>query len=283
MAKLLSVLSWNVEHFGASAKGKSFEAARIERVVDLVASYDPDIFGLFEVEGKDIFQTLVAKMPGYTFQITEGPQTQEILVGVRSGITAFVTQKVEYRSGTTHMRPGQLVTARVGDHDYAILFLHVASGVDPRGMGLRDDMVQRAFDFRKVLDKSAGGRGKARYIILGDLNSMGLDYPFDRSIPFDIELRKWDKEAAKAAVQMIRQKKTAPNSWSNGSRSSIPDSSLDHVYVSQQLTLKTFRADDGADATVRVGGWAEAAHDQAKDAWIADYSDHCPLYFELTD
>ncbi|MBB3980379.1 endonuclease/exonuclease/phosphatase family metal-dependent hydrolase [Sphingobium fontiphilum] len=283
MAKLLSVLSWNVEHFGASARGKSFETERIGRVVDLLAQYDPDIFGLFEVEGKDIFETLVTRMPGYTFQITEGPQTQEILVGIRRNITAFVTQKVEYRSGTTHMRPGQLVTARVGGHDYAILFLHVASGVDPRGMGLRDDMVQRAFDFRKVLDKSAGGRGQARYIILGDLNSMGLEYPFDHGIPHEIELKKWDKEAARAAVQMVRQVKSWPYSWSNGSRSRIPDSSLDHVYVSQQLTLKHVPGADGGDATVHVGGWAQAPDDAAKDQWIADYSDHCPLYFELVE
>ena len=103
MAKRFSVASWNVEHFRG-------DTARVQRVVDFVNKQKPDVFGLYEVEGKTIFNTLVQTMPAYTFQITEGPETQEILVGVRKTITAFITQKIEFRAGTTHMRPGQLVT-----------------------------------------------------------------------------------------------------------------------------------------------------------------------------
>ena len=189
MAKLFSVASWNVEHF-------KDDPSRIARVVDFVKAQNPDVFGLYEVEGAMVFDALVGRMPGYTFQITEGPETQEILVGVRKTLTAFITQKVEFRSGTTSMRPGQLVTITIDGTHYALLFLHLASGNDPRGMGLRDDMLERAFEFRRTLDKAAGGEGKARYMFLGDLNTMGMDYPFDRSIVPDIELRKWDRYAA---------------------------------------------------------------------------------------
>jgi len=91
MAKLFSVASWNVEHFGA-------DATRVKRVVEFLVAQRPDVFGLFEVEGAAVFDQLVAQMPDYTFQITEGPQTQEILVGVRRTLTAFITQKVEFRS-----------------------------------------------------------------------------------------------------------------------------------------------------------------------------------------
>lgn len=283
MAKLFSIASWNVEHFGTE-RDSAVRDARVRRVVDFLAAQDPDIFALFEVEGKHVFDSLVEGMPGYTFQITEGPQTQEILVGVRRNITAFITQKVEYRSGTTHMRPGQLVTVRTSDgHDYSILFLHVASGVAPRGMGLRDDMVQRAFDFRKVLDKAAGGRGEARYLVLGDLNSMGLDYPFGRAIDAETELRKWDKEARRVAVQMNRLPKTHHASWSNGSGSRIPDSALDHVYAASRLRFRDFPLADGATAAVSVRGWVDEPTDAKKDQWIADYSDHCLLYLEVTD
>lgn len=284
MAKLFSIASWNVEHFGKK-KGEDAAAvleARIDRVVRFLADQDPDIFALFEVEGATVFQSLVEHMPGYTFQITEGPQTQEILVGVKRDITAFITQKTEYKAGTTHMRPGQLVTVRASDgHDYAILFLHVASGPDPRGWGLRDDMVQRAFDFRKVLDKAAEGPGTARYLFLGDLNSMGLEYPFDHSIPATDELKKWDREGARPQVQMARQGKTHPNSWSNGSHSRIADSSLDHVFAAEQLVFAQFPMADGAHATVKVIGWVDEPTDAAKDQWIADYSDHCMLYLEI--
>lgn len=282
MAKHFSIASWNVEHF----KGDGSDALRVDRVVQFLADIDPDIFALFEVEGAQVFSALVNKMPGYTFQITEGEQTQEILVGVRRTITAFITQKIEYKSGTTHMRPGQLVTVNKDGLNTSILFLHVASGSDPRGMGLRDDMIQRSFKFRKTLDKAAGGEGQARYLVVGDLNSMGLKYPFNKSIPFDVELKKWDKEAAKQRVQMRRLTKTHPNSWSNGPGSSYPDSALDHVYASNNLKFKSFKRldpPDNIDTEVRVRGWVDSVDAASKSKWIGDFSDHCLLYFEVDE
>src|SRR5262245_50628770 len=112
MPKLFSVASWNVEHFKDDQTGQ-----RIARVVGFVAEQEPDVFGVYEVEGATIFNALVTRMPNYTFQITEGLETQEILIGVKKTVTAFITQKTEFRSGTTHMRPGQLVTiTKAGEH-----------------------------------------------------------------------------------------------------------------------------------------------------------------------
>lgn len=99
MAKAFSVLSWNIEHFKNSP-------ARVTEVVQLLAQINPDVFAIYEVEGREVDADLVAKMPGYQFHITEGPQVQEILVGVRGGMTAFFTQKIEFRSGASAMRPG---------------------------------------------------------------------------------------------------------------------------------------------------------------------------------
>eukprot|EP01137_Pigoraptor_chileana_P016710 Opistho-2@6088 len=149
-------------------------------------------------------------MPGYTFQITEGAETQEILIGIRKGLTAFITQKTEFRSGTTHKRPGQLVTVVKNGVNYSLLFLDLASGTDPRGMGLRDDMLFRAMEFRRDLDKASGGPGQARYLYLGELNTMGLDYPFGRGFDARLELQKWDKEAARSKYAMRRLVKTHP-------------------------------------------------------------------------
>lgn len=274
MAKLFSVASWNVEHFKEDPQ-------RVGRVVDFVKDQNPDVFGLYEVEGATVFQTLVDRMPNYTFQITEGLQTQEILVGVKKTVTAFITQKTEFKAGTTHMRPGQLVTVTKNGKNYSMLFLHLASGDNPRGMGLRDDMLERAFDFRTTLDKAAGGPGKAHYLFLGDLNTMGMKYPFDRSIDPDLELKKWDKYAAKTKIAMQRLAKTHPASWSNGSGSSIPPSNLDHVFASTNLHFKTFAAPDGTAAEVSVRGWATESSTAKQDKWIQDYSDHSLLYFEV--
>jgi endonuclease/exonuclease/phosphatase family metal-dependent hydrolase len=277
MPKLFSVASWNVEHFKDDPTGQ-----RIARVVDFVKAQDPDVFGVYEVEGATIFDTLVTKMPNYTFQITEGVQTQEILVGVKKTVTAFITQKTEFRSGTTHMRPGQLVTVTKAGQHYALLFLHLSSGADPRGMGLRDDMLERAFDFRKVLDASEGGAGKAKYIFLGDLNTMGLEYPFNKDIEAAIELQKWDKYGTKPKIQMRRLVKTHDFSWFNGSTSSLPMSNLDHVFASTNLSFRKFvRPSDGLDAHVAVRGWVDEPTVAKKDAWISKFSDHSLLFFEV--
>lgn len=273
MAKLFSVVSWNVEHF-------KDDPSRVERVVTFLRDQSPDVFGLYEVEGSEVFTALVTLMPNYTFQITEGPQTQEILIGVKKTVTAFITQKTDFKSGTTHMRPGQLVTVSKGGKSYSLLFLHLASGSDPRGMGLRDDMLERAFEFRKTLDKAAGGAGKASYIFLGDLNTMGMKYPFNKSIDATLELQKWDAYAAKTAIGMRRLAKSHANSWSNGSGSSIPPSNLDHVYASTNVSFRSFATPNG-DANVSLRGWATETTVANQDKWIKDYSDHCLLYFEV--
>lgn len=153
--KAFSLMSWNVEHFRG-------DTARVSRVVKAITEQDPDVFALFEVEGKDVFGALSAAMPGYTFHITEGPQVQEILVGVRGRLTAFFTQKLEFRAGASLMRPGALLTLTVYGKHYPILFLHTASGNDPRGLGLRDDMLVRACDLMKSLQKSTDNTGSVR-------------------------------------------------------------------------------------------------------------------------
>lgn len=267
MPKAFSLASWNVEHF-------KDDPSRIDRVVDFMKKQKPDVFGLYEVEGKEVCTTLTAKMPGYSFHITEGDQTQEILVGVRGSLTAFFTQKVEFRSGTTHMRPGALLSVKVAGVFYTMLFLHVASGADPRGMGLRDDMLVRACEFRKTLDKAAGGAGKANYLFLGDLNTMGMKYPFQKSIGADLELQKLAKEAKKAKMRSLV--KSAPATWSNGSGSSMSPSNLDHVVAAEHLRFKAF-----GDAQVDVRGWPKEPTVEKQDKWIADYSDHGLLYLEV--
>src|SRR5512137_700630 len=127
MATAFSVASWNVEHF----KGVP---GRVQRVVEFMSAQAPDVFALYEVEGAEVFQALVGRMPNYTFHITEGPQVQEILLGVRHGLSAFFTQKLEFKSGVTALRPGALLTVTIEGAHYPLLFLHTASGNDPRGL-----------------------------------------------------------------------------------------------------------------------------------------------------
>lgn len=279
MQKVLSILSWNVEHFkkpalNASAKVIKEFTDRRSRVVRRIGELNPDVLAIYEVEGKEVFQEVTEVLPNYSFHITEGPQMQEILVGVKHGIPAFFTQKLEFKSGASYLRPGALLTVTLTQR-YTLLFLHTKSGNDPRGFGLRDDMLTRAVQFRKKLNKAAKSTNGANYLFMGDLNTMGMYYPYNASINVETELKRADNLASRY-YGMRRLKKNHPFTYSNGSNSSIPKSDLDHVYASKHLK---FRQYDAAD--VLVSGWVDAATDKEADKWIKEYSDHSLLYLEI--
>lgn len=266
MAKALRVASWNVEHF-------KDDPARAGRVLDLLKALKPDVLALYEVEGKGIFGPLVAAFPGYQFHITEGAQVQEILVGVRGGITGFFSQRLEFQISQVSLRPGSLLTATVAGVHYSLLFLHTKSSADPIGLGLRDAQFQKAFRLKEVLDEQAPG-GAANFIMLGDLNTMGLDYGKAGGVQAVDEIARLSAEAGKVGMRLLS--KSHPTTWSNGSRSRYADADLDHVLAARHLAFKPLRG-----AEVEVLGWPTLATAAERDAWIRDYSDHGLLVFEV--
>lgn len=210
-------------------------------------------------------------MPEHHFFITEGPQLQEILVGICRTIPAFVTQKTEFKAGQSTLRPGILVTPYFDGEYYPILFLHLKSMKDPKGFGLRFDMTMRAFDFRKVLAKTAGGQ-PANYMILGDLNTMGMDYfGSDKDVAGERGVRELQRAAGRRNMQLLE--KTYPNSyWS----ARYGENDLDQVVAAGHLRFKEFNG-----KSVRVSGWPGEPTDAAKAAWVEKYSDHALLYLEI--
>lgn len=273
MARAFSLASWNVEHFRKDPE-------RVERVIDFLLGgppgppIQPDVVALYEVEGKEVFRAVSQRMTGYTFHITEGPQAQEILVGVRSGITAFFTQRIEFKSAVSLLRPGALVTITIDGVDYPLLFLHTKSGNDPRGLGLRDDMLEKAVSFRTTLNKAADGM--ANYIFLGDLNTMGMHYKYvnERGIPADDELLKLSRKAARYGMDRLDKDATA--TWWGGSTSTYEPSDLDQVVAANHLEFNDF---DGSPVTAL--GWPKEPTDEARDIWTSRFSDHACLYFEV--
>jgi hypothetical protein len=267
MTRAFSLASWNVEHFRNPD-------SRADRVVDfLVDLGPPDVFALYEVEGKEVFDELVTKMSGFTFHITEGPQVQEILVGVRSDLTAFFTQRTEFKSGLWALRPGALLTLTIEGEVYPILFLHTKSGVEPLGLGLRDDMLRRALEFKKVLEAAAGS--VPNYMFLGDLNTMGMEYTYlrERDITAELEVLKAANFAEGRGMKLLA--KDEPATWWNGG-AGLPPSNLDQVVAVEHMTFTNF---DGAEVTVL--GWPKEPTPTAQRSWITDYSDHGCLYLEV--
>lgn len=268
---VLRVISWNVEHF------RDGDPARVQRVFQLLRQQQPDVFALYEVEGSEVFRAVTTVIPGYSAQITEGPQTQEILVGWRSTLTAFMTQRTEFQSGVSILRPGALVTITIDGTPWPILFLHTKSADDPRGFGLRDDQFIRAFHLLKALDRGAQALGfqRSNFVFCGDLNTMGMDYTFsDRDISAAQEIVRLSSAASHVSRQMRVLPKNSSVTWTGGG-GSLPDSNLDHVVAASHLTFTQFNG-----ASVDVRGWPQLPASQ-RARWVADFSDHAMLYFEI--
>lgn len=273
MAKILSFMSWNVENFHNDPE-------RVDRVVELISQKDPDVFGLFEVKGSAVFNSMVTKMPGYVFSITESPGVPEILVGVRSGYSAFVTQKDELQSKVPSLRPGALATIHINSVNYAFLFLHLKSFTEPRDWGLRDDMFQHVANLKRRLDKMESDENKSNFVVLGDINTMGMKAAYNNQSDMSgaEELAFVENRLTATVNAMRRLPKTHEDTWWNGKGNQVP-SSLDHVFASEHLLFKAYTG----GAEVEVSGWVNQPTSQAKKDWINEYSDHSLLYGEIHD
>jgi len=188
----------------------------VEGIIKHIKKFDPDVMAIYEVEGKDVYNHMVNSFPHYTFSITEGPQTQEILVGVRGSLTAFFSQRVEFKSGNAFLRPGMLLSLHIANEDYSILFLHTKSASKPIGLGIRDDKFLHAFNLKKKLDQVEGGNNKSKFIVVGDLNTMGMIYPFDKEIDDKIELQKLEIDSHKVGMRFLT--KNYEKTWTDGRR-----------------------------------------------------------------
>lgn len=277
----LSVISWNIEHFngkgGIDKNNRAARKKRVERVTQLLAEQKPDVFGLSEVEGKIVFEKFTRELSNYSFSITEGVQSQEILIGVKSGLTAFFTQRNEFKRSNPYLRPGALLNITKNGVDIPILFLHLKSMPSPEGFGLRDAMFDKVFNLKKKLNKAAQSiiGGPANFVVVGDMNTMGMDYEGKQhDIPQSEEIRIVTRRFKRRKLRALS--KSNPFTFNNGSDSKLPRSNLDHVFAANHME---FTKPGGSE--VKVGGWAELATEAEEDEWIELFSDHAPLSFTI--
>ncbi len=270
MARAFSVACWNVEHFGALDKKKEKPNKPLKPIIEFLMQNKADILAIFEVRSRVVFRPLVKALEDYHFHITEGPQMQEILVGVRKGISTFSTQKVEFKVGQSSLRPGMLVTPCVDGKFYPLLFLHLKSLRNPKGFGLRDEMIRRVFKFRKTLEKETQPGEKLNYIIAGDLNTMGFDYIGKKhDISGDEEIKELSRRAKLSKMRVLE--KSAEHTFRKGSLRG----NLDHVLAADHLGFKDFNGN-----SVDLRGWPKLPLNE-QNAWIKKYSDHALLFFEV--
>ena len=301
----LKILTWNIEHFngtgGKDSQTRQKRLNRLNRVVDLIKTEKPDVFGISEVSSGFVYEKMVAALPTHTFHITTGRQSQEILIGVRDGLGSFFTQKDEFKRNNIYLRPGALLTVHANNVHVPILFVHLKSMPSPEGFGLRDAMFDQIYSLKRALDKAAvrlSGKAssKANFVVLGDYNTMGFDY-YHRANDIPKE-REIEVLTSKMKTRKMRKATTShPHTYFNGSNSSYPPSELDHVFVAQHMKLKEsagVEVEEGgwfdnlgsrvgiSGVEVEVGGWAKMDTDSEKDDWIEKFSDHAPLIFTIT-
>lgn len=277
MPRLFSVASWNVEHFRDSPN-----KTRIQGVAKFIEDQGgqlgkvPEIFAIYEVEGKHVYREFMQRFPDHRFHLTEGAQLQEIFVGVHKRLPSFATQRLEFKTGRRSLRPGLILSVQVNGTNYTLLFLHLKSGPNPEDFGLRDKAFTHSFNLKKALDGIAPG-GQSNYIFLGDLNTMGIDdtAPYSKVVDLDADeeierLKKWCTRR-----DMLLLDKDVPASWWNGSQHYDP-SNLDHVVVSKHMDIRRPNGSEG----VAVYGWPKLPQGQVKK-WLTDFSDHGLLLFEV--
>ena len=265
MAKKFSVVSWNIEHF-------SLKTTHHDKIIAHLKALQPDIFALLEVEGKDVWRYMFDEFPEHSFFITEGEQTQEIMVGIHRQLKCFFTQRTEFKSGRTSLRPGSFLTVRIDGENYNLLFLHLKSMTHPEGFGLRDDMFQHAFRLKRVLEEVAGEGNRAKFIFMGDLNTMGLDYPYKRAIEASVEIKRLAGRARANGMRLLS--KDHESTWTNG-RGLYSD--LDGVVASKSITFQTW-----GGKHVKVIGWNQYPPESAEfKEFVNKVSDHCALYCEV--
>jgi hypothetical protein len=275
---------WNVEHFKANP-------GRMKIVADELKAAHPsgkelDVFGILEIEALNIVELITEHFPNYDFHLTDGPQVQEILIGVKRGVFSqkVFTQKREFKAGNDFLRPGHLVALReiTNDKWTQLLYLHTDSGVDASAFGNRFEMFDRVAKMRKALAKQA--QDKDRLIVLGDLNTMGLNYPKRNSV-----VVKGSEEIAELAnfTGLKLATKDVEATWKDINRR-IKDSNLDHVLHSPSLALAnigTGRVDtllSGEPVNIHTAGWPEKSGAE-RDDFVRNISDHAILVGETVD
>ena len=170
-----------------------------------------------------------------------------------------------------------MVTINDAESPLNILFAHPKSFASPSDFGQRDDFFQRVFALKSLLDKKV--QGDARFIVCGDMNTMGMSYLERDFIKADDELHHLSTEAGNAGL--LFKEKSTHETWTGKHRPN-KSADLDHVIASDSVEFVQQKTDSGGSFEVRVGGWSDYPIKSAERIYfIENVSDHCFLSFEV--
>lgn len=229
------LLVWNVQHY------RHATPSRTQKVADVIAGFNPDVFAILEFEAKPAVRDLVMNsFPNYDFAMTDSKKAIEILVGWKCDkfSQAIFTQRRKFQSGNVNLRPGGLLSVRqVGENVFEnILFLHTDSGKELSDYKTRQDMFKKVFSLKSALEGLPEQQGQSRLIALGDLNTMGrkrtATTPTIRAVD---EIAKLETNANNKGMVMLP--KFHDLTYRSAGNSLRGD--LDHVIVDDALNFQT--------------------------------------------
>jgi len=275
------IVSWNVKEFGKQRETNTQAKmrARVRKIAQLVREQAPSIFGILEVESIDILSFMQDEFPNYDFGVTDGPRNnKEILVGWRRGEfdqTAF-TQKRQFDLYNPYLRPGALLSVSRAGAWLNVLFLHTDSGTEARDFGNRYEMVDKIWSLKKAIDRKTPNKPE-NLIVMGDLNTMGLHFPYRRKAHYLVdgskEIDALEQYANKNGMKVL--KKSHDETWASSSKNMTSD--LDHAITSDHLTFNDITNNAAGDpVAVSVTGWVEKTPTQ-RAKFLDDISDHCAI------
>jgi PKD repeat protein len=146
----LDFATWNLNWFGDAANGPTNEALQQSNVRDVIAGADADIWALEEVVGKPAFDSLVARLPGYTGvlandpSVVNGPQyysdfnntEQKVALVYKTSIATLRSARIiltanDYDfAGRPPMEVKLTVTLNGVSEDLVVIVLHMKAGAD---------------------------------------------------------------------------------------------------------------------------------------------------------
>lgn len=261
---VLKFISWNIKHFSGR------NPRRLSDIISYLKYVNADIISLYEVKGSLVFDKLGKTLPGYIWMTTSGPQSQEILVGVRASLGHIGFEQTDsFKSGNNFLRPGMLTTIQIkGRPQVTFLSLHLKSHADYMANAIRAEQFRALYSLSKSLRRKG-----IKLIAMGDLNTMGLDLPYGYGFGSDGEFKLAQRKIKNAGLRLID--KDWDHTWSPSENSDYPPSDLDHVIAHKDVV---FIAQGKSGEAIKVD-WPRGYSPRSnKSEWYRDtMSDHAPL------
>jgi endonuclease/exonuclease/phosphatase family metal-dependent hydrolase len=278
---------WNVENFGRHLEGDDSDPEghriRVEKVEEHIRNLDPDLFCLCEIKDKVALRSLlIDKFTDYDIGVTDGVEGIELLTAFRRGKfqQLLFTQRREFKAGNQYLRPGSLTSVKFDDEYYNILFLHTDSGRKIKDYNNRQEMFEKIWSLKQVLDDITEGTDTARLVVMGDLNTMGRSRSGDfQSITGAKEIEDLSRDAEDHEMGLLP--KTHSNTWRKGPSNPDFESNLDHGIATTNITFEELEnATSSTPAAVSVDGWNHL-YGEDRDDFSENISDHCSIFCKI--